>query len=136
MGANELRRILLVDDHADVRRGLAIVLAGEGVGECFEASGPREALSIADERMPDVALVDLSPATEEALHLVGDSCARRIPVVVCSMNEEASCVRRAIAAGARGYVTKREAPRELVRVVRDVLDGWTMISPRASEGLH
>jgi len=136
MHARDPRRILLVDDHADVRRGLAIVLGGEGLGECVEASGPREALAIADEQPPDVALVDLSPGTEEALQLVADLCARRIPVLVCSMHEEATCVRRAIAAGARGYVTKREAPRELVRVVRDVLDGWTMISPRASEGLH
>ena len=136
MHARGPRRILLVDDHADVRRGLAIVLGSEGLGECVEASGPREALVIADEATPDVALVDLSPGTEEALQLVADLCARRIPVLVCSMHEEATCVRRAIAAGARGYITKREAPRELVRVVRDVLDGWTMISPRASEGLH
>lgn len=136
MGAKGLRRILLVDDHAHVRRGLAIVLAGEGLGECVEASGPREALAIADEQAPDIALVDLSPGTDEALQLVTDLCARRVLVLVCSMHEDASCVRRAMAAGARGYVTKREAPRELARVVRDVLDGWTMISPRASEGLH
>ena len=42
----------------------------------------------------------------------------------------------ALAAGARGYITKREAPRELAHAVRDVLEGWTLISPRAAEGLR
>jgi len=42
-------------------------------------------------------------------------CARNIPVLVCSMHEDAVHVRRALAAGARGYITKREAPRDLAR---------------------
>jgi DNA-binding NarL/FixJ family response regulator len=41
-----------------------------------------------------------------------------------------------LACGARGYITKREAPCELARAVRDVLDGWTLISPRATESLR
>jgi DNA-binding NarL/FixJ family response regulator len=43
---------------------------------------------------------------------------------------------RALAAGARGYITKREAPRDVARAVRDVLEGWMLISPRAAEGLR
>lgn len=130
------QRILLVDDHAGVRHGLALVLAEEGVGECCEAAGPEEALAAAARESPDVALVDLSPGTDEALQLVSDLCARNIPVLVCSMHEEAGYVRRALVAGARGYITKREAPRELAHAVRDVLKGWTLISPRAAEGLR
>jgi DNA-binding NarL/FixJ family response regulator len=132
----ESRRILLVDDHPDVRRGLALMLAEEGLGVCHEVSGRDAALEAAAREPPHLALVDLSPGTDEALQLVVELCARNIPVLVCSMHEEPSYVRRALAAGARGYITKREAPRELVRVVRDVLDGWTMISPRATEGLR
>ena len=52
------------------------------------------------------------------------------------MHEESGYVRRALSAGARGYITKREAPRDLVRAVRDVLEGWTLVSPRAAEGLR
>jgi DNA-binding NarL/FixJ family response regulator len=52
------------------------------------------------------------------------------------MHEEPSYIRRALAAGARGYITKREAPREVARAVRDVLAGWMLISPRAAEGLR
>ncbi len=130
------RRILLVDDHAAVRQGLALVLAEEGAGECTEAAGREEALAVASRQPPDLALVDLSPATEETLELISELCARGIPVLVCSMHEEAGMVQRALAAGARGYITKREAPRELARAVRDVLDGWMLISPRAAEGLR
>ncbi|HUX27317.1 MAG TPA: response regulator transcription factor [Terracidiphilus sp.] len=129
-------RILLVDDHAAVRHGLALVLAEEGVGECCEAAGRDEALEVAVREPLRLALVDLSPGTDEALQLVEELCARNVPVLVCSTHEEPDYVRRALRAGARGYITKREAPRELAHAVRDVLDGWTMISPRAAEGLR
>jgi two-component system invasion response regulator UvrY len=131
------RRILLVDDHPDVRRGLALMLEEEGLGQCLEASGRDAALQIAAGGEPlHLALVDLSPGTDEALQLVAELCDRNIPVLVCSMHEEPSCIRQALAAGARGYITKREAPRDLARAVRDVLDGWTTISPRATRGLR
>ncbi|MCC6861924.1 MAG: response regulator transcription factor [Bryobacterales bacterium] len=136
MRARESRRILLVDDHAALRHGLALVLTEEGVGECREAGGREEALGAASSERPDLALVDLSPGTDDALELVADLRARNIPVLVCSMHEDAVYVRRALAAGARGYITKREAPRDLARAVRDVMEGWMLISPRAAEGLR
>ena len=61
--------------------------------------------------------------------------ARNIPVLVCSMHEAPGYVRQALAAGARAYITKREAPRDVARAVRDVLEGWMLISPRSAEGL-
>ena len=130
------RRILLVDDHAAMRHSVALMLAEEGIGDCQEAAGREEALDAAAREPPDLALVDLSPGTDEALGLVTEFCARKIPVLVCSMHEEPGYIKRALAAGARGYVTKREAPRELARAVRDVLEGWMLISPRAAEGLR
>lgn len=134
MSTHEKRRILLVDDHTEVRHGLALVLAEEGIGECREASGRQEALDAAAREPPDVALVDLS--IDDALELLEELRKRNIPTLVCSMREESGYVRRAIAAGARGYITKREAPEELARAVRDVLAGWMVISPRAAEGLR
>ncbi len=136
MELRKTRRILVVDDHADVRHGLALVLAEEGAGACREAAGREEALEAAAREPPDVALVDLSLAYDDALALIAELCARNIPVLVCSMHEEPGYVRRALAAGARGYITKREAPRDLARAVRDVLDGWILISPRAAELLR
>ncbi|HEY3416045.1 MAG TPA: response regulator transcription factor [Armatimonadota bacterium] len=136
MRTRETPLILLVDDHAAVRHGLALVLAEEGVGECREAAGREEALNAAARELPDLALLDLSLGAEDTVELVGELCARNIPVLVCSMHEEPSYIRRALAAGARGYITKREAPREVARAVRDVLAGWMLISPRAAEGLR
>ncbi len=134
--ALEKPRILLVDDHAAVRHGLALVLTEEGVGECREAAGRDEALATVAREMPDLALVDLSPGPDDALQLVAELTSRNIPVLVCSTHDEPGYVRRALTAGAHGYITKREAPRELARAVRDVLEGWMLISPRAAEGLH
>ncbi len=88
MRAGESRRILLVDDHAAVRHGLA--------------------------------LVDLAHGTDDVLELVSDLCARNIPVLVSSMHEDALHVRRALAAGSRGYITRREAPSDLTTVQRSV----------------
>jgi DNA-binding NarL/FixJ family response regulator len=51
------------------------------------------------------------------------------------MNETPSQVKRAMAAGARGYITEGEA-RDIARAVRSALDGWMPISPCAAEGLH
>lgn len=136
MTTSEKRRVLLlVDDHAQVRHGLALVLAEAGAYECLEVSGHDDAFAAIGRVRPDAALVDLSPGTQEALDLVAELSALRIPVLVCSMHEGPAYVRRALAAGARGYLTKREAPRELARAVRDILDGWRVISPRAAEGL-
>ena len=128
--------ILLVDDHAAVRHGLALVLTQEGLGACREAAGREEALAAATSEPPDLAVVDLSPASDDALELVAELSARNIAVLVCSMCEDPGCVRRAMAAGARGYITKPEAPPELARAVRGVLEGWMLISPRAAGGLR
>jgi DNA-binding NarL/FixJ family response regulator len=125
-----------VDDDAAVRGGMALVLMEEGVGDCREAAGHDEALEAAECEPPDIALVDLSPHAGDPFQLVAELCARKIPVLVCSMHEEPGYVRQALAAGACGYITKREAPRELARAVRNVLEGWMLISPRAAEGLH
>lgn len=136
MRPNEPPRILLVDDHAEVRHGLALLLAEEGVGECCEAADREGALEAAGHQRPDVALVDLSLANDEALQLIADMRVLSVAVIVCSMHEEPGFVRRALSAGACGYITKREAPRDLARVVRDVLEGWMLVSPRAAEGLR
>lgn len=136
MTAQPTRRILLVDDHAAVRHALALVLSEEGVGECREAAGREEALAAAAHEMPHLALIDLSPGTEEALQLIEDLSAHDVAVLVCSSHEEPGYVRRALSAGARGYITKREAPRALAHAVRDVLEGWLLVSPHAAKGLR
>jgi DNA-binding NarL/FixJ family response regulator len=131
----KMPRVLVVDDHPAVRQGLALVLKAEGVAECCEAAGREEALEIARRESPDMALVDLNMGEGDTMALLAELRTMRIPVLVCSMYETPSQVKRAMAAGARGYITKGEV-REIARAVRSVLEGWMLISPCAAEGLH
>jgi DNA-binding NarL/FixJ family response regulator len=128
-------QILLVDAHPAVRQGLALVLGAEGIGDCHQACGRAEALDILMRERPDVALVHLSTDDSDTVTLVSELRARRIPVLVCSRHECASYVKRVMAAGAQGYITTDEAPLAVARAVRDVLEGWMLISPRAAECL-
>jgi DNA-binding NarL/FixJ family response regulator len=127
--------ILLVDDNEAVRQGLALLLGRDGLAVCTQAAAAGEALARLADAVPDLALVDLSLGEEDGLGLIAALAARGIPVLVCSLHEEPDYVKRALEAGARGYLTKREAPRELLRAIEDVLDGWVMVSPRAADTL-
>jgi DNA-binding NarL/FixJ family response regulator len=127
--------ILLVDDHPAVRHGLALLLEAEGIGSCREAGGRQEALDVAEREPPDLVIVDLSMGNEDTQALLMELRARRIPALVYSLHEDSPHVEGAMAAGARGYVTKSET-RELARAVSGVLNGWILISPRAAEALQ
>ena len=99
-----IQRTLLVDDHVAVRNAMAIVLSEEGVGECIEMAGGECAAETCARELPDVALIDLS--LNGALGFVEGMSQRGIQVLVCSTTrEQPEYVRRAMAAGARGYIT-------------------------------
>ncbi len=127
--------ILVVDDHPAIRQGLAFMLASEGIEVCAEAGGPAEALARVEERRPDLAIVDLSLGDEDGLPLIADLGRRGIPVLVYSMHHEAGRVGRAFAAGALGYVTKRELQGVLVAAIREVAKGRRFASPAAAAAL-
>ncbi|MHB9134135.1 MAG: response regulator [Armatimonadota bacterium] len=128
-------QIMLVDDHPAVRDGLALLLALEGITVCASASSSAEALTYTDASGPDLALVDLSLGNEDGLVLVADLRARAVPVLVYSMHEDAIHVEGAFAAGALGYVTKRELHRVLVDAIREVAAGRRFICPNAALAL-
>jgi DNA-binding NarL/FixJ family response regulator len=127
--------ILLVDDDRTVREALAQLLLEEGLAVQAQAKDRAEALAQIAKGRPDLALVDLSLGADDGLALVTELNALGILVAVCSSYEAPEYVRRALAAGARAYITKREANRDLARAVRDVLQGWVLISPRAAGDL-
>jgi DNA-binding NarL/FixJ family response regulator len=127
--------ILLVDDHPAVRKGLTLLLAPEGIAVCAEAGGRNEALRCVEECRPDLALVDLSLGGEDGLILVVDLRARAVPSLVYSMHEDARHVEGAFAAGALGYVTKREIDRVLVQAIREVAARHRFVSPIAAVAL-
>jgi len=127
--------IVLVDDHAAVRQALASLLEEEGLSVIGQAGGRDEALACVADARPDAALVDLSLDGGKGLALVADLSRLGITVIVCSSHEDSDTVRKVLAAGARGYVAKREAGRVLAHAIREALEGWVLVSPRAADDL-
>lgn len=127
----ESRKIVLVDDHAVVRSGVAAMLTRvpgiEVVAQASDGTGFFRALS---EHDPDLAVVDLSLPDADGLELIKDAAARYpdLKILVLSMHAERTYAERAIRAGARGYVMKSEEPAALVQAVRRVLDGGIHLS--------
>lgn len=124
--------IFLVDDHPHVRRGLALALEQAGYAVCGEADCPTEMLAHPKLATAHLVILDLSFDWADGLEFIPELSRRGILALVYSMHEELAIVKRALAAGARGYVTKREAGLLLSRAIRTVLEGEVFISPRAA----
>ncbi len=128
-------RVLLVDDHPAVRQGLALLLSPEGIEACAEAGGGAEALAALESCRPDLAIVDLSLDGEDGTALIAELRARGVPTLAYSMHKDARHVEAAFAAGALGYVTKRELHGVLVEAIRAVASGRRFVSPVAGAAL-
>ncbi|MBI2921986.1 MAG: response regulator transcription factor [Planctomycetes bacterium] len=125
------RRVFVVDDHQILREGLRMLLdSQEDLAVCGEASSVQEGLRAILEAAPDLAIVDLSLENSNGLDLVKDLNARRpdLPVLVLSMHDEGLFAERAIRAGARGYLMKKEAGRELLSAIHTLLSGKIYLS--------
>jgi DNA-binding NarL/FixJ family response regulator len=120
-------RVFIVDDHPLVREWLANLLREQPDLEvCGQANGAADALAAIAAAPPDVAIVDLSlQAGGSGLDLIKDLHARypQVAVIVHSMHEEIYYAERALRAGARGYITKRESTGRIVEAIRQVRAG-------------
>jgi two-component system, NarL family, invasion response regulator UvrY len=131
-------RVLIVDDHAIVRRGLRAVLSEEFSGAAFgEASNARQALEQLRNKKWDVALLDITMPGKSGLDLLKELKAEwpRLPVLVLSGHTEDQFAVRVLKAGAGGYMTKESAPEELAKAVRRILAGGQYVSPALAEKL-
>lgn len=117
-----MTRVLLVDDHPLVRRGLREMLAAEGIPVVGEASRSEEVLAALAAHPCDVVLLDLSLPGRGGIEVLRDIGAAhpRVRVLVVSAHAETAFALRAMRAGAAGYITKDRAPEEIVRAVRAV----------------
>jgi len=125
------RKILMVDDHPVLRRGLAALIESEpGLALCGEAATCRAALDAIRIRHPDLVIVDLVLEGCDGLDLVKDMKTRhpQIPALVVSMHDEAMYAERTLRAGARGYVTKQELDDTLLTAIHRLLDGEMFMS--------
>jgi DNA-binding NarL/FixJ family response regulator len=124
-------KILIVDDHSIVRRGLIQLINQEpDLSVCGQAENAMEALAAIKERSFDLAVVDISLddingiQLTEKIHLLCPN----LPVLILTMHNEAVYAKRALRAGAVGYVTKNEAAEKIVTAIRQLLCGKEYIS--------
>jgi two-component system invasion response regulator UvrY len=131
-------RILIVDDHPIVRRGLKQTLADAAeIGEIVEAATPQEALDLVRQRKWDAVILDIGLPGRGGLEVLKDIKREvpRLPVLILSMHAEDQYAVRAVRAGAAGYLTKGAATESLIAAVRKVASGGRYISQELAERL-
>ncbi len=129
--------VLLVDDHALVRRGFRRILEDESdIVVKGEASSGEEAVEMAKQLRPDVIVMDCAlpgisglTATRKILEQDGD-----IAVLMLSMHSEDTWVRQSLESGARGYMLKNAVDLELVTAIRRVAAGDLVLDPQIDRG--
>jgi len=129
-------RVLVVDDHPIVRKGLVDLYNGApGLSVCADTGTIADSLQALTSSQPHVAVIDLSLGKESGLDLVA-AVAERYPdvrVLVLSGLDEDLYANRALEAGALGYIMKDQAPAELIAAVRRVAAGKPYVSADAAE---
>ncbi len=128
-------RILLADDHLIVREGLKALLEGEGFAIVAEVGDGHEAVRVARERCPDVAVVDFGmPLLNgfDAAREILQACPRA-KAILLTMHTEDHYVLEALRAGIKGYVVKTQAAADLVRAMNEVQKGMVYLSPGISQ---
>lgn len=129
-------RILLVDDHELVRRGIRSLLEAEEDFEvCAEAADGRQAVDLAQELAPDVVVMDIGmPGLNgiEATRRIRKT-SRRTEVLALSLHESEHYASEVLAAGARGYVFKSDAAQEVVQAVRSIRSKKRYLTKRLAE---
>ena len=131
-------RIFLVDDHPLVREGLTnLINRQDDLIVCGEAEDSSEAIGGIARTGPDVAVIDISLKNESGLELVKNLGSQfpLVALIVLSMHDEALYAERALRAGARGYVMKRETTKSVLTAIRRVLEGSVYLSERVVNGM-
>jgi len=128
-------RILVADDHEIVRRGLRALIESAGHEVCAEAGDGRTAVTEAERTSPHVAVLDVSMP-----ELNGFEAARRIlasrpstAVLIVTAHDSEQVVRDVLSAGARGYVLKSDAVKEIVQAIEDLLVGRQHFTSKVAE---
>ena len=128
-------RILIVDDQMLIRRGISMLLGTEeGIEVVGEASDGNEALSAVETLRPDVVLSDAQMPVMGGVQLIAELRLTHpdLPVIILTTFDDGDLVRRAIAAGAAGFLLKDSSTEDIVRALRAVIDGGLAIDPRVA----
>jgi len=128
-------KLLIVDDHPILRKGLSMVINQEPdlmvIGEAEDA---QTGLEMIESLMPDLVIVDLSLPGVDGIELIKSIKLRHrdLPALVVSMHDESLFAERALRAGARGYIMKQEAVENMLIAIRRVLNGEIFVSDKVA----
>jgi two-component system, NarL family, response regulator NreC len=127
-------QILLADDHEIVREGLKALLDHHNLDVVGEASDGRQAVQLARELHPDIAVFDYSMPLMNGLEAAREiqTVSPPIKTILLTMHTEDLYVFEALRAGIRGYVVKTQASADLVRAIHEVARGQIYLSPGVS----
>ncbi len=131
-------RVMLVDDHPLVRRGLAELISDEPHLEvCAQVASAENALEEIDRVKPDLVIVDVTLPGMNGVELIKRLRSRypRIIMLVTSMHDESLFAERCLRAGANGYVNKEEATDKVVDAINRVIDGHVYLSAEMTNRL-
>lgn len=131
-------RILLADDHAIVRRGVAQLLLERGIAsDVLEAESGAQAISLAGQCQVDVTLLDISLPDINGVDVLKRLKRQtpRMPVLMFSMYREDQYAVRALKAGAAGYLSKTADPALMIGAIQQVAAGRKYVSPAMAEAL-
>jgi DNA-binding NarL/FixJ family response regulator len=137
--AENKKRIVLVDDHPVLRKGLArLIDSKEGFVVCGEAGTATEAMALIRELKPHLAIVDIGLPGASGIELTKSIRAEfpGIPVLILSMHDDALYATRALRAGATGYIVKQDAIDNIADALQETLNGRRYLSPGIVEQLQ
>jgi len=132
------RKVFLVDDHPLVREWLTNLINQQSdLVVCGETESAPQALQAIAQASPDVAIVDISLKDSSGIELIKSlkQAQPDVSVLVLSMHDESLYAERALRAGAKGYIMKRETTKKVIVAVRRVLEGKLYISDTVSEAI-
>lgn len=131
-------RVLLADDHAILREGLVMLIGGQDdMAVIAQAENGRDAVRLAREEQPDVAVLDVSMPElggAEAAEAIRKDCPD-VRVLALTRHADQAYVRRLLQAGASGYVLKKGAADALINAIRVVAKGGTYVEPQLAGAL-
>jgi len=126
-----ISKILIVDDHPIFRMGMKeLINQEEDFTVCAVAADIQEARTAFARKTPDIAIIDIALAEENGLDLVKEisSAKQDFPMLILSMHDESVWAERAIRAGARGYVMKKEASESVISALCNMREGKIHVS--------
>lgn len=128
-------RLLLADDHNLVRQSLRALLEREGFQVLADAADGREAVRLAEQLKPDVAILDVAMPVLNGLEGAQQiqKVSPRTKVILLTMHPEEQYVAAAMRAGVKGFLLKNQAAQDLVRAIEEVARGGVYLSPRVSQ---